>query len=338
MSLLRWSPVLVALLFGLGACRNGSSERSDAKPDVSAKPAEPPELKLPGFELGSFTPRERKDWSSQVSSLLAPCADTPVPLSQCILEKRTCKACVPAAQFLLDQVKAGRTKAEREEAYAGRFDPKKIKSLVLDGSPELGSPDAPVTIVEFADFECPACKAFYPLLDMLEKRFHGQVRIVYKFFPLAIHAHGELAARAGYSAARQDKFWAMHHLLFDNQDRLEQDDLEGYAKDLKLDIPKFRKEMGTDDTLTRIDKDKKQGESLGLQGTPSIFINGREVELGKLIDPYPDLENWIKLDLELAGVTPVPPPAAGSAVPAGGPAVPAGGSAVPAGGPAKPIK
>jgi protein-disulfide isomerase len=163
--------------------------------------------------------------------------------------------------------------------------------------------------VEWADFECPACKAFYPVLDGLVKRFPGQVRLVYKNYPLAIHAHGEIAARAGVAAARQGKFWEMHHVLFDNQEKLEQSDLEGYAKQLKLDVGKFRSEMGSDDTVARITRDKRAADDVNLDATPTVFINGREVDIQLLDDPVGDLVKWIKLDLELAGITPAPPPA-----------------------------
>ncbi len=334
MALLRWSPLLVALLGSGGTC-HGSSDRSDSKPATSATP----DPSVPGIDLGQLTPRERRDWTAQVSTLLAPCAETPVPITQCITEKRPCKACFPAAQFLLKQVQAGRTKAEREEAYAARFDAKKVRTLVTDGSPELGPPDAPVTIVEWADFECPACRAFYPVVDDLVKRFPGQVRAVYKFYPLGSHPHGESSARAANAAHKQGKFWEMHHLLFDNQDRLEQSDLERYAGKLELDVAKFRAEMGSDDTIGRIERDKKQADGVGLSGTPTVFINGREVDLSKLTDLFGDLEEWIKLDLELAGIKPAPAPAkpSGSAIPAAGSAVPAAaGSAAPAAGSAAP--
>src|SRR5512139_3457108 len=114
MALLRWSPLLLALLGSGGTC-HGSSEQGNAKPESSA--AQPAEVKVPGVDIGQLTPRERRDWASSVGTLLAPCADTPVPLSQCIQEKRDCKACLPAAQFLLKQVQAGRSKQERDEAY-----------------------------------------------------------------------------------------------------------------------------------------------------------------------------------------------------------------------------
>jgi protein-disulfide isomerase len=307
---LRW-PALLAALLALG-CDN-SSGQGNASPASStapsAAPSAAPIVSIPGVDLGPLTVREQRDWSDQLYALLAPCPETPVNIAQCIAEKRACKACSPAALFLLDGVRAGRSKQDREKAYEMRFDPKKVRTLDTDGSPELGPPDAPVTIVEWADFECPACKAFYPILDGLVKRFPGQVRLVYKNYPLAIHAHGEISARAGVAAARQGKFWEMHHVLFDNQEKLEQSDLEGYAKQLKLDVGKFRSEIGSDDTVARITRDKRAADDVNLDATPTVFINGREVDIQLLDDPVGDLVKWIKLDLELAGITPAPPPA-----------------------------
>ncbi len=311
---LRWPALLAALLaFGCDNPSNPGTTKPASSTASSAASSTSPIVSIPGVDLGPTTPREVRDWSDQLGTLLSPCSDAPVPIAQCISEKRACKACTPAALFLFDQVRAGRGKQDREKAYNMRFDPKKVKTLDTDGSPELGPPDAPVTIVEWADFECPACKAFYPILDGLVQRFPGQVRLVYKNYPLGIHAHGEIAARAAVAASRQGKFWEMHHLLFDNQDKLEQSDLEGYAKRLKLDVGKFRSEMGSDDTVARITRDRRAADDVNLDSTPTVFINGREVDIQLLDDPISDLVKWVKLDLELAGIKPAEPPATSEA-------------------------
>src|SRR5262249_1615731 len=158
---------------------------------------------LKGVDISSLTPRERREWSTQVSELLAPCPDVPVPISQCVQEQRPCKACLPAAQFLLKQVQAGKAKKNREDDFSGRFAANKVAPIDTGGSPGLGPPDGIVTIVEWADFECPFCRLLYPLLDELVHRFEGQVRIIYKFYPLGSHPHGEMAARAGFAAFNQ---------------------------------------------------------------------------------------------------------------------------------------
>jgi protein-disulfide isomerase len=302
MRLPRWLSLFAALVLVSGSTCRGTSDPGENKPAAS------PEVSLKGVDTSTLTPRERRELTTQVSELLAPCPETPVSIAQCIQEQRPCKTCLPAAQFLLKQVRAGRTKKEREEAFIARFDPKKVRTVVTEGSPEMGPADAPVTLVEWADFECPTCRAFYPLLEGLMQRFPGQVRLVYKFYPLSAHPHGEQAARAAVAAMNQGKFWPMHHLLFDNQDRLEQADLERYAKELRLDLPKFRADMQSEDTTARIRKDRAQADGIGLTGTPMLFINSREASIETLANPYEDLEDWVKLDIELAGKTPAPPP------------------------------
>jgi protein-disulfide isomerase len=312
MTFLRWPTVLSALVALAGGTCRTQTDAGDGAPKPAASA---PEVHIKEVDTSALTPRERREWAAQVSELLAPCSDTPVSIAQCAMEHRACKTCIPAAQFLLRQVQAGKPKKDREEAFHARFDANKLKTLVLDGSPEKGAPDAPVTIVEWADFECPFCKMMYPLLEELYKRFDGQVRIVYKFYPLSAHPHGEIAARAAIAAAAQGKFWEMHHMLFDHQERLEQADLEGYAKEIGLDVPKFKAALVAKTTDERIEADKKQADGLGLDGTPFLFIDNREVDLEKLVNPYDDLERWVKLEIELAGQTPHAPPPEASAAP-----------------------
>ena len=321
-SLMRSLPRSSHLLLGLVMLGGGSC----GKPDPGeTKPAASPEVQLKGVDTSPLTPRERREWAAQVSELLAPCADVPVSIAQCVKENRSCKACLPAAQMLMKQVQAGKSKKDREEAFHARFDTNKLKTIVTDGSPEMGPPDAPVTIVEWADFECPFCKAVSPVLDDITKRFPGQVRLVYKFYPLQAHAHGEIAARAGAAAINQGKFWEMHHALFENQEHLEAPDLERYAKQLNLDVGKFRSDLGSNELKERIDKDKSQADQLGLDGTPFIFINGRYVNLN-YITGTEDLVDWVKLDLELLGKTPNMVKPAGTTMPVatGAPPAPAG--------------
>jgi thiol-disulfide isomerase/thioredoxin len=323
MPFLRTSPLLAAIvLLGGSTC---------SKPEVGeVKPAATPEVTLKGVDTSPLTPRERREWASQVSELLAPCPEVPVSIAQCVSESRPCKTCLPAAQFLLKQVQAGKAKKEREDAFHSRFDAGKTKTLVTEGSPDMGSPDAVVTIVEWADFECPFCRAFYPVLDEMVHKYPTQVRLVYKFYPLQAHAHGEISARAAVAALNQGKFWEMHHTLFENQEHLEQSDLENYAKALGLDLGKFRSDLGSKEIGERLDKDKKQADELGLDGTPFLFINGRYVNL-TLLATQDDVADWIKLDIELAGQKPMPA-ASGSAAVAPAPApqgttLPAGTSA-----------
>lgn len=310
-------PVALALLSG-AAC----GTKSDPVP---APPPTAEVVSLPGIDTSALTPRERREWSAQMTELIAPCPEAPVNLATCVKEERACKACRPAAELMLKLVQNGVGKKERDEIYRNRFDAKAVKTIVTDGSPEKGPPDAPITIVEWADFECPACQATAPVLDALVDRFPGQVRLVYKQYPLKIHPNAEIAAKAAIAAGAQGKFWEMHHRLFHARGRLTQQDIEDHAKQLGLDIAKLRADLNSTATLERLEKDKNQAESLGLEGTPFIFINGREARELFHMDP----EGYVKLDLELAGVTPkpAPPKASASAAASGAPSASASGSA-----------
>jgi protein-disulfide isomerase len=317
--------VLACALLGASACGKSDPGAPGPKPGPSASAA-PAEISVKGIDTSVLTARERREWSAEITELLAPCPEVPVSIYQCIQEQRACKACFPAAQLLFKQVQAGKSKKEREDAYHARFDAAKLHTLNTDGAPEIGPPDAIVTIVEWADFECPFCRLVYPILDDLVKHFPGQVRLVYKFYPLTEkHPHAEVAARAGLAAFNQGKFWEMHHAMFENQERLEPADLDRYAKQIGLDMPKFRTDVTAKETAERIDKDKKQAEDAGLEGTPFIFINGRNADLQLLANPYDDLVDWVKLDIELAGK--VPNIAPSSSASAGSPKPPPSGSA-----------
>jgi thiol-disulfide isomerase/thioredoxin len=307
----RFALASLALSFcGLGAA---CGTKSDPLP---APTATVEVVSVPGIDTSVLTPRERREWSAQMTELIAPCPEVPVNLAQCIKENRPCKACMPAAQLMLKLVQNGIAKKDRDELFRSRFDPKAIKTVVTDGSPEKGSPDAVVTIVEWADFECPACQAMYPILDAMVERFPGQVRLVYKNYPLKDkHPHAEGAARASVAAGMQGKFWEMHHKLFAAHGKLETSDVDELAKELGLDMAKFRADQNAPLALERIDKDVKQAEGLGLTGTPFILINGRETNDVFFNDP----EGWVKLDIELAGQVPKPAPAKAVPSPSGEP-------------------
>src|SRR5262249_14991357 len=158
--------------------------------------------------------REKREWSTYVSELLAPCPNEAVSIAQCVNENRKCAKCLPAARLLLKQVREGRSRSQAEDAFYARFAPDRMKSIDLGDTPSKGPPPAPVPICEFADFECPHCKHAAPVLEKIVDDSHGKVRLLFKFYPLQAHPHGELAARAAAAAISQGKFWEMHHALF----------------------------------------------------------------------------------------------------------------------------
>jgi len=139
----------------------------------------------------------------------------------------------------------------------------------------LGPAHAPVTVVEFGDFECPICKQTAPGLRLLLERFPARVRLVYRHFPLEeVHPHALLAAEAAECAASQGKFWEMHDLLFANQGHLKASHLHGYAERLELDMARYAAEMGEHVYLQRIREHLDSGRRSHVRSTPGLFLNG----------------------------------------------------------------
>jgi len=143
------------------------------------------------------------------------------------------------------------------------------------GHPEIGGKDAPVTIVEFSDFQCPYCGRAEPTLKQVREKYGDKIRLVYMDFPLGIHDHAIDAASAGRCAGEQGKFWPFHDLMFSDQTKLKPDDLKADAKKLGLDTAKFDECLDKGKYKAAIESDMAQGHDLGVDGTPAFFINGR---------------------------------------------------------------
>jgi protein-disulfide isomerase len=154
-------------------------------------------------------------------------------------------------------------------------DPNRVHMVNTAGAPTKGTDSAPVTIVEFSEFQCPFCARVLPTLKQVEDTYQGNVRIVWKHLPLSIHKNAVGAALAAEAARKQGKFWEYHDRLFANQSRLGPDDLKQHAQDLQLDLKRFEADLLSVDEKKRIDADVAEAATLGIGGTPGIFINGR---------------------------------------------------------------
>ena len=140
----------------------------------------------------------------------------------------------------------------------------------------LGSEHAPLTIVEYGDFECPSCKQAAPAVKLLLQRFVGRIRVIYRHFPLEeVHPHALMAALAAEAAAGQRKFWPMHDLLFDHQSHLKPPQVRGYAQRLELDMVRYDADMSDTVYLQRVREDIEGATLSGVRATPAFFINGK---------------------------------------------------------------
>ncbi len=158
-----------------------------------------------------------------------------------------------------------------------RLDPDMVVPVPLGGSPRLGNDDAPVTVVVFGDFECPYCARGNDTINALRTRYGAKLRVVYKHSPLPFHSHAYLAARASVAAHAQGQFWAFHDALYARRARFDETDLQAIAKEIGLDMKKFRKAMSSLELDAAIEQDQSLAMSLGVSGTPAYFVNGRPV-------------------------------------------------------------
>jgi len=147
-----------------------------------------------------------------------------------------------------------------------------------------GNPEAKVTLIEYGDFQCPYCGAVYPVLKEVLPEYKKDVRFVFRHFPItSIHPNSLVAHKAAEAAAEQNKFWEMHDKIYGNQAAWSSSTepikiFEGYAKDLKLNLDKFKKDFKDTATIDRINKVKGAGSAAGVESTPTLFINGKKMD------------------------------------------------------------
>jgi protein-disulfide isomerase len=156
--------------------------------------------------------------------------------------------------------------------------PEKI-ALIASGAnlPSFGPEGAKVTIVEFSDFECPYCSRAASATKQIKDKYGDKVRVVFRQFPLSFHPNAHVAAQASLEANAQGKFWQFHDKLFENQKALDRASLETAAKDLGLDVAKLKKALDDKTHAATVDAEMKLGEEVAVDGTPTMFLNGKRV-------------------------------------------------------------
>ena len=147
-----------------------------------------------------------------------------------------------------------------------------------------GNKDASVTLVEYLDFECEACGAYYPVVKRLSEEYKDEMKFIIRYFPLPGHKNSMTSALAVEAAGKQGKYWEMHNIVFENQrdwgEKQAPDPkiFENYARQIGLDMNQYGKDVTSQELKDRIERDRKSGQSLNLQGTPSFFLNGERIE------------------------------------------------------------
>jgi len=167
--------------------------------------------------------------------------------------------------------------------------PPKAGEAGAEPAHSIGDAKAPITLEEFGDFQCPPCGALHPVLKTMEHEFGPRIRIIFREFPLVpAHQHALAAARSAEAAGLQGKFWPMHDLIYESQATWSnafdvRPIFEGFAAKAGLDVEKFKRDLSSETVAQRIFLDGKRGRSMSVTGTPTVFMNGREVPFESLL-------------------------------------------------------
>jgi protein-disulfide isomerase len=202
-------------------------------------------------------------------------------------------------EYLKAEQAQGRQAAFISELKAKYKTSIKLKPPIIEvataGRPERGGKNAPVTIVEFSDYECPFCKRGEDAIQKVVDTYGDKVRVVFRDYPLEFHPRARPAAEAAACANAQGKFWEYNKKLFANQQALSDENFKTYAKDVGLDVAKFDECYAKKPHSAAIDKDMADGAAAGVNGTPAFFINGRSLSGAQPFERFKEI-----IDEELA--------------------------------------
>ncbi len=268
-----------------------------AAPSAAPPPAAPSALTaeqlsavLPRVDTSSLTPAQRAGLLEVATDTFCYCG-CPHTLAGCLKDHNACghapRAAALATKALADGVGSGLVIAQLEGYYAS-FPNEHRQHPSEEGCVFRGNPKAPITVVEFSDYQCPHCAAVAPLLDdVVTKQFVGKVKLCSKYFPLPMHPRAQIAAQAAEYVHQKypDKFWAFHAALFAHQESLEDGDLKKIAAGVGIKGDELLKHMNENRYADVVNKTKAEATALKVPATPALFLNGRYL----VLKPTPDL-------------------------------------------------
>jgi protein-disulfide isomerase len=289
MNLVRWNlrsalfSVVFATSIVASAGATGCKEPEPAQNQPPPIPADQLVTETPGVDTTKLNDAQRESFLQVINTEPSAC-DKPHSLVKSLNEDKECRDSLIIAQLVADSIASGISVSDLRLGLPGVRGSLQVKDVPTDGRPVYGNETAPVTMVVFADFQCPHCAAEAPKLRKAVQQYRGQAKLVYRHFPLGAHPHAYLASQATEAAFQQspEKFWEMHDEIFGNQVSLFEDGdavpgkLRGYAEKIGLDLVKYDEFMAAGTGKAAVDGDRQTGEKLRITGTPAVFINGRE--------------------------------------------------------------
>jgi protein-disulfide isomerase len=237
--------------------------------------------KLPGVDLEGLTNSQREMALQMMRAESCSCG-CDMKIAQCRMVDPACVNSRRLANFVVKMVSAGKSRnAAREELSRFAAAPENLLDdpikIATDGDPVRGPSDAKVMIVEFSDFQCPYCaKAAGEVKQILDK-YPKDVRLIFKQYPLDIHSQAAAAAEASLAAQAQGKFWEMHDRFYANYRSINQARILTWAKEVGLDLTRFKTDLTSHKYLPRVRAEEKQGDDAGVVGTPTFYINGKKL-------------------------------------------------------------
>jgi protein-disulfide isomerase len=248
---------------------------ADQKPGDSKGSGEVDTSPPPGVDLSKLDEYERKIFFRVVNREPSSCGKGH-SLLYSVKNDPGCKRSVYAVKYVAKLVDSGYTDSEVSEELQKRYRDVVHKGIDVSRSPSKGPAEARVTLVEFVDYECPHCQAAQSLMRQVLDAYPRQVRLCFKHFPLSGHTNSRLAAEAATAAHKQGKFWPYSDKVWANADNLTPAVLEKIAKEVGLDVARWRGDMNSDEVKGAVNQDKSDGTALGINSTPTIYINGRK--------------------------------------------------------------
>ncbi len=250
---------------------------------------------LPGVSWEGLTPDQKTAALNAIREFDCTCG-CGMKVAQCRVEDPPCGHSKALSAMAVEAAKQGKSEAEILQVLEGSTLAKQAKQrnrILLDpveipiaGAPFKGPANAKVTIVEFSDFQCPYCAVAVRKLDALLAAYPQDVRLVFKQFPLEIHSKAALAAAAALSAQMQGMFWPMHDKLYAGFRSLSRDNILGWANELGLDPVKFQAGMDSPKTQAAVQREMEEGIRAGVQGTPTVFLNGKKYQGSLDLEPF----------------------------------------------------
>jgi len=244
-------------------------------PAGAGGPAGAPEItEAKGVDLSRLTEPQKTSFFQLINSEPSACGKAH-SLAVSLRDDGSCRDSLSVSQFIADALASGASPSDIKDNLEPLVDALRPREINIQGRPVYGNERAPVTVVVFADFECPHCRQEAPVLRQAIDQFRGRAKLVYKHFPLSGHVRAKAAAIATVAAMEQGKFWEMHDMVFENQTTLEDADLRRFAQKIGLDMARFDAAYKAKSGQQLVEEDRSEGEKLDISGTPAVFVNGR---------------------------------------------------------------